>query len=62
MAHEHHHADESSGAARDPVCGMRVDRWVATSSARYGDKEFVFCSERCREKFLTEPNKYLPAT
>ncbi|MGX1199198.1 ATP-binding cassette domain-containing protein [Parvibaculum sp. MBR-TMA-1.3b-4.2] len=48
--------------ARDPVCGMRVDRWVATSSVRYDDKEFVFCSERCREKFLAEPGTYLSVT
>ena len=24
MAHEHHHANDASGMARDPVCGMTV--------------------------------------
>jgi putative ABC transport system ATP-binding protein len=43
---------------KDPVCGMRVDRWVAKNVADYEDTAYAFCSKRCREKFLTEPGKY----
>jgi len=47
--------------ARDPVCGMRIDRWVAASTAQYKDEKFVFCTERCRNKFLATPEAYTPA-
>jgi len=51
--------------ARDPVCGMRVDRWTATLTAPHDGNDYVFCSRRCREKFVADPAAYLadrPAT
>ena len=37
---------------KDPICGMTVDEATATHAERDG-KAFHFCSEHCREKFLS---------
>ena len=44
--------------ARDPVCGMKVNR-VTALRHEFQDKVFVFCSERCRQKFIADPARYL---
>lgn len=70
MSHEHHHdhdhggchhdhkQGDGDGALRDPVCGMKV---TADSEHRYehDGETYRFCSGRCREKFATDPNRYL---
>jgi P-type Cu+ transporter len=38
----------------DPVCGMKVDPKIALCSERDG-KQFYFCSQYCRNAFLTAP-------
>ncbi|WP_291184652.1 heavy metal translocating P-type ATPase [Dokdonella sp.] len=43
----------------DPVCGMTVDPATSTHRATHADHEYHFCSARCREKFLADPQKYL---
>ena len=66
--HDHkedvHHADHSSGETgaghRDPVCGMSV-REDSPHRAELNGKAFLFCSARCREKFVAEPDRYLEA-
>lgn len=45
--------------ARDPVCGMNVDRASARHFLRHQGEKFYFCSARCLEKFEAEPGKYL---
>ena len=40
----------------DPICGMTVDETRALSAQRYGET-FYFCSEHCRNKFLTQSQK-----
>ncbi|EZQ13471.1 hypothetical protein CF98_27520 [Halopseudomonas bauzanensis] len=45
--------------AKDPVCGMKVDRAGARHFLRHQGKKHYFCSARCLEKFETEPEKYL---
>lgn len=40
--------------AIDPICGMTVDTATALHAERDG-KAFYFCSEHCREKFLSAP-------
>lgn len=45
--------------ARDPVCNMRVDRWTAQAGADYAGQNYVFCSQRCREKFVADPGSYV---
>lgn len=43
---------------RDPVCGMRVDKWTATMHADYEGEAYSFCSQRCRDRFTDEPARY----
>ncbi len=40
--------------AIDPICGMTVDTATALHAEREG-KTSYFCSEHCREKFLSTP-------
>ena len=44
--------------ARDPVCGMRVDVWTATILLEDEAGQLVFCSERCRERYREDPERY----
>jgi putative ABC transport system ATP-binding protein len=43
---------------RDPVCGMRVDEWTAVAAVDWDARRWVFCSERCRERFGADPARY----
>jgi Cu+-exporting ATPase len=38
---------------------MRVDAWTATLALEHEGHRFVFCAERCRERFMAEPESYL---
>ena len=44
--------------AKDPVCGMRVDEWTATLFSKHQGEHYIFCSQRCLERFSTEPDRY----
>ena len=63
--HEHRHdlaAKEvipSPEQSRDPVCGMAVDPKAAKYRAEHRGVTYFFCSAKCHEKFIAEPNKYL---
>ncbi|RWL48592.1 MAG: cadmium-translocating P-type ATPase [Mesorhizobium sp.] len=71
--HNHHHAHGGSccsaktaattaeAVIRDPVCGMTVDPAAGKPTAEHGGRTFHFCSERCRTKFVAEPESYLTA-
>ncbi|HEX5062358.1 MAG TPA: heavy metal-binding domain-containing protein, partial [Kofleriaceae bacterium] len=56
-AHHQHDAMPGSDAARDPVCGMTVKPTTAHRTMHDGH-EVLFCSARCREKFLANPAQY----
>jgi uncharacterized protein len=43
--------------ARDPVCGMTVDRAKALSAV-HGGKRYFFCGPGCRAKFEADPERY----
>ena len=47
-------------AARDPVCGMSVDRGKALSAEHHG-RRYFFCGPGCRSKFEAEPHRYAHA-
>ena len=51
---------EGRGAI-DPVCGMTVGA-DTPHRASYGGGLFLFCSERCRERFVQSPERYLVAS
>ena len=56
--------DEATGAARDPVCGMRLSASQARSrihSEKHNGKVFTFCSEECQKKFHQDPARYAGA-
>ncbi len=44
--------------ARDPVCGMRVDRATARHLTRLDGGCVYFCSERCRRRFESAPDDF----
>jgi YHS domain-containing protein len=44
-------------SARDPVCGMSVDRHAA-HSVEHGGKRYVFCGPGCQAKFEADPDRY----
>jgi len=48
-----------SSAERDPVCGMIVDAAKAKHRAEHAGDSFFFCSAKCREKFVAEPERYV---
>ena len=65
-AHHHHlHPDTAAGTTaaedqvRDPVCGMAVDPHTTPHRAAHGGRTYYFCSNRCRERFVSEPGAYL---
>lgn len=47
-------------SATDPVCGMTVLPDTRLS-AQHKRKTVYFCSEYCRDKFVEQPERYLPA-
>ncbi|MGL5018621.1 MAG: YHS domain-containing protein [Luteolibacter sp.] len=49
----------SETEALDPICGMTVNTETALHAERDGEVSY-FCSEQCRQKFLTTPNSNKP--
>ena len=45
---------------KDPICGMTVDETTALSTERDGET-FYFCSDHCRQTFLSPPDTSTPA-
>jgi Cu+-exporting ATPase len=43
----------------DPVCGMTVDPKTAKHHHAHDGTTYYFCNPRCREKFISDPAKYL---
>ncbi len=44
----------SNPVTKDPICGMTVDESSAISTKRDG-QTFYFCSDNCKQKFLSTP-------
>jgi P-type Cu+ transporter len=60
--HDHHGPAQEAGATTlvtDPVCGTKVDPATSTRRMEHGGGVFHFCSAGCRDKFASEPAKYL---
>jgi Cu+-exporting ATPase len=51
--------DEAARHGRDPVCGMAVDSAKTSHHAEHDGQSYRFCSAGCRQKFLSDPGKYL---
>jgi Cu+-exporting ATPase len=57
-SHHHDHADHAH-KVKDPVCGMMVDPHTAKHRYEHHGHTYYFCSPKCREKFIADPEKYL---
>ncbi len=44
---------------KDPVCNMDIDEKKAAATTIYKGKTYYFCAIGCKEKFDSEPEKYL---
>ncbi len=56
--HEHHTGHHDGVDTTDPVCGMRVSLHGPHRHDHHGEI-YRFCSIRCREKFIADPDRYL---
>lgn len=54
-----HHDAVPNGTAIDPVCGMAVKIEGARHVAEHAGAQHFFCSARCKDKFLIDPQLYL---
>src|SRR5512142_726944 len=52
-------SSDHSKTARDPVCGMTVDKETALK-AKIGDRTYYFCSQSCLDVY-TQPERELKA-
>ncbi|MEO8467058.1 MAG: heavy metal translocating P-type ATPase [Gammaproteobacteria bacterium] len=50
---------EVEAGRRDPVCGMSVDPNASKARAEHAGHSYHFCSAECRDKFVTDPARYL---
>jgi trehalose synthase len=55
------HRPAAAGVLRDPVCGMALGRDQAKPATDVGGHPVVFCSEGCKTRFLTHPDRYAHA-
>ena len=47
--------------AKDPVCGMQVERDNPGATSQHDGHTVYFCADRCKDKFLKEPTRYTTA-
>jgi uncharacterized protein len=45
--------------AKDPVCGMTVDRHKTPHRSKYEGRTIYFCSAHCKERFDEDPKRHL---
>ena len=58
----HNHATgpgDPGAQTTDPVCGMKVDLATTPHRFEHEGETHGFCSAGCREKFVTDPSRYL---
>jgi len=48
-----------SNEAKDPICGMTVEKSKAKHKSEFQGKTFYFCCAGCKEKFEQSPERYL---
>jgi len=51
----------TTSAPRDPVCGMTVQT-ESPLRARHAGHDYHFCSQRCLDKFVADPQRYVSGT
>jgi P-type Cu+ transporter len=56
---DHTHEAAPDATAVDPVCGMRVTIEGARHTAEHRHETHYFCSARCKDKFVADPELFL---
>ena len=51
--------EATADSATDPVCSMKVRVVATTPHATHAGQRYHFCSERCRDRFVAEPARYV---
>ena len=54
----HVHDEKVEEGAKDPVCGMEVDK-KTKYRAEYNGKTYYFCSQACMSTFQKDPGRYV---
>lgn len=57
--HHHEHGHDHAGTVTDLVCGMKVDPTTTPHHASHSGHEWHFCSDKCRTRFIADPEHYL---
>ncbi len=57
--HLHEEAGTAHGKTRDPVCHMVIEATSENPSALYAGQTYQFCSVRCHDKFIADPELYI---
>jgi Cu+-exporting ATPase len=55
----HRDLQEGDLFMKDPVCGMTVDPEKAAASKEYRDQTYYFCSDKCRDRFIDDPEGWI---
>ncbi len=58
---EHSPQYQRENLVTDPVCGMTINKTVATSQAKHQGKAHYFCTEDCHRAFVEHPERYIAA-
>lgn len=45
--------------AKDPVCGMQVDKKTPAGKSEYQGVTYYFCSPSCKQSFDEKPEQYV---
>jgi len=61
-AHDHGAHAHVAATAKDPVCGMSVPLDAGKPTATHQGSTYHFCSQKCHDKFVADPVRYLPDT
>ncbi|WP_460871023.1 permease [Parafrigoribacterium mesophilum] len=54
--------DSSTAYANDPVCGMQVEKDQAPATHTHDGLRYYFCSDRCHDRFVADPSRYVGAS
>jgi len=57
LSRHHHHPEPDT--LHDPVCGMTVNPAKARHRAEHAGQSYFFCGAKCREKFTSDPARYI---
>ncbi|WP_157353965.1 heavy metal translocating P-type ATPase [Aromatoleum toluclasticum] len=58
-AHDHGTHVHDAATVKDPVCGMSVPLDAGKPTAVHQGSTYHFCSQKCHDKFVAEPARYL---